>query len=435
MSGEPIPREAPLPSRGSLLVRITAATALALPAVVTLAGGLHPPPVPAVPVFGAGVLSAAILLTWAAETARADLPGPLAVALLALAAVLPQYALDLYYAHSGGTRAPYTALAAATMTGANRLLVGVGWALAALAFALGVRRLTGRFPRGGSGRHAARGTGRADLRLAARHRVELGFLALAAVLGFIPALTGEIGWYMALVLIVVYALYLVRVAGGGPVDAGAAAGVPARLAALPPRGRRAAAGAGFAAGAAVVAVSTARFGDALVGAGASLGVDEFLLVQWLAPVVIEAPLLVAAVMLAWRLRDADAIGTLLSSKVNQWTLLIALLPLAYRAGGGAWSLPLDSRQIEEVLLTASQTVLGLALLIDLVFARWEAGVLVVLFAVQFVLPGEDARLILSGVYLAIGFSVLIARYRELGEAMETVVRPGGRSARRRSRRR
>lgn len=126
MSGEPIPREAPLPSRGSLLVRITAATALALPAVVTLAGGLHPPPVPAVPVFGAGVLSAAILLTWAAETARADLPGPLAVALLALAAVLPQYALDLYYAHSGGTRAPYTALAAATMTGANRLLVGVG---------------------------------------------------------------------------------------------------------------------------------------------------------------------------------------------------------------------------------------------------------------------------------------------------------------------
>src|SRR5690606_40683043 len=118
------------------------------------------------------------------------------------------------------------------------------------------------------------------------------------------------------------------------------------------------------------------------------------------------------------------------SKVNQWTLLIALLPLAYRAGGGAWSLPLDSRQIEEVLLTASQTVLGLALLIDLVFARWEAGVLVVLFAVQVVLPGEDARLILSGVYLAIGSAVLIARYGERGAATETVGRPGGRSARR-----
>lgn len=46
-----------------------------------------------------------------------------------------------------------------------------------------------------------------------------------------------------------------------------------------------------------------------------------------------------------------------------------------------------------------------------------------LFAVQFVLPGEDARLVLSGVYLAIGFSLLIARHRELGQAMGTVVRP------------
>jgi cation:H+ antiporter len=154
----------------------------------------------------------------------------------------------------------------------------------------------------------------------------------------------------------------------------------------------------------IVYVSTARFGDALVGAGTSLGVDEFLLVQWLAPVVSEAPLLLAAAMLAWRLRDANAIGALLSGKVNQWTLLIALLPFAYRVGGGSWSLPLDSRQIEEMLLTAAQTVLGLGLLIDLVFRRWEAAVLFLLFAVQFVLPGEDVRLVLSGGYLAIGFT-------------------------------
>ncbi|MFE9103716.1 hypothetical protein [Actinomadura geliboluensis] len=147
------------------------------------------------------------------------------------------------------------------------------------------------------------------------------------------------------------------------------------------------------------------------------------MVQWLAPLASEAPELLVAVMFAWRLRDADAIGTLLSSKVNQWTLLIGTLPLAYRIGGGAWSLPLDSRQTEEVLLTAAQTVLGLALLIDLVFKRWEAAALFALFAVQFVLPDETARLVLSGVYLAIGFSVLIQRHRDLGAAMSAVVRP------------
>ncbi|TDC62155.1 sodium:proton exchanger [Actinomadura sp. GC306] len=427
MSGEPSVREPtvrePTPvTRETLLIRVAGTLLLALPAIVTWTGGLQPPALAAVVIFGAGVLSAAILLTWAAETARADVPGALAVALLALAALLPQYALDLYFAHAGGTKPGYIAYAAATMTGANRLLVGVGWALAVLAFALGVRRLAGRSG-GGSGRHAARGTGRRTVRLAARHRVELGFLALAAVLGFIPALTGEVGWYLAVVLVAVYVLYLVRIARGAPDDTRTTAGVPGRLVELPPRRRRIAAGVCFAVGAVIVYMSTARFGDALVATGISAGVDEFLLVQWLAPVVAEAPLLLAAAMLAWRLRDSAAMGTLLSGKVNQWTLLIALLPFAYRVGGGSWSLPLDSRQTEEMLLTASQTVLGLAFLIDLLFRRWEAAVLFVLFAVQFVLPGEDFRLLLSGVYLAIGFSVLIARYRELGDAMETVVRP------------
>ncbi|WP_433475985.1 sodium:proton exchanger [Spirillospora sp. CA-142024] len=411
MAGELIPRE-------TLLVRVTLTLVIALPAVVTRMAGLDPPAVAAMVIFGAGVLAAAILLMWAAETARADMSGALALAVLALIAVLPEYAVDVYYAYAAGTKPAYTAYAAANMTGANRLLVGVGWALVVLAFALGVRRLSRR-----GGRHATRGPGRRDVRLTSLHRTELGFLTLAAVLGFIPALTGEIGWYMSISLIVVYLLYLTQIARRREADVEELAGVPAWLVTLPKRVRRTATWGGFALGGIIVFVSAEPFANALVDAGASLGIDEFLLVQWLAPLASEAPELLVAVMFAWRLRDADAIGTLLSSKVNQWTLLIGTLPLAYRAGGGAWSLPLDSRQTEEVLLTAAQTVLGLSLLIDLVFRRWEAAVLFLLFAVQFVLPGEDVRLYLSGVYLAIGFSVLIARHRDLGRAMATVVRP------------
>lgn len=410
MAGELITRRTPL-------TRIALALLLGVPAAVTRAGGFDLPAVAAMVVSGAGVLAAAVLLLWAAETARTDMSGALALALLALIAVLPEYAVDLYYAYAAGTRPQYTAYAAANMTGANRLLVGVGWALVVLAFTLGVRRVSGR------GRHAAPGTGRRDVMLTKRHRVELGFLALAGVLGFVPALAGEIGWYIAIVLIAVYALYLARIARDRGQDVEELAGVPARLAALPARRRRLATWTGFALGAGLVYASAKPFANALVDAGAALGIDEFLLVQWLAPLASEAPELLVAVMFAWRLRDADAIGTLLSSKVNQWTLLIGTLPLAYRLGGGAWSLPLDSRQTEEVLLTAAQTVLGLALLIDLVFKRWEAGALFALFAVQFVLPDETARLVLSGVYLAIGFSVLIQRHRDLGAAMSAVVRP------------
>jgi cation:H+ antiporter len=329
--------------------------------------------------------------------------------------------VDVYYAFAAGTKPHYAGYAAANMTGANRLLVGVGWALVVLAFTLGVRRTARR--RGRHGRRRALPPGeRRDVRLAPHHRTELGFLALATVLGFIPALTAEIGWYIAIVLIGVYVVYLGRIARGGGEDVENLTGVPARLVTLPRRMRRTATAAGFAIGAVLVFISAEPFANALVDAGSALGVDEFLLVQWLAPLASEAPELLVAVAFAWRLRDADAIGTLLSSKVNQWTLLIGSLPLAYKAGGGAWSLPLDSRQLEEVLLTASQTVLGLGLLIDLVLRRWEAALLFVLFAIQFALPGEQARLVLSGIYLAVGFTVLINRYRDLGRAMEAVVR-------------
>ncbi|QKG23114.1 sodium:proton exchanger [Actinomadura verrucosospora] len=411
MPGDLVPRE-------TLLVRIGAALAIALPAVATRAAGLHPPAVAAAVIYGAGVLAAAVLLMWAAETARADMSGALALALLALIAILPEYAVDVYYAYAAGTKPHYAGYAAANMTGANRLLVGVGWALVVLAFTLGVRRASRR-----AGRHGRPPpTAERDVRLAPHHRTELGFLALAAVLGFIPALTAEIGWYIAIVLIALYAVYLGRIARGGGEDVENLAGVPAWLVTLPRRMRRTATGAGFAIGAILVFISAEPFANALVDAGSALGIDEFLLVQWLAPLASEAPELIVAVVFAWRLRDADAIGALLSSKVNQWTLLIGSLPLAYKAGGGGWSLPLDSRQLEEVLLTASQTVLGLGLLIDLVLRRWEAALLFALFAVQFALPGEQARLVLSGVYLAIGFTVLINRYRDLGRAMEAVVR-------------
>ncbi|MGK5551316.1 sodium:proton exchanger [Actinomadura kijaniata] len=396
-----------------MAARVAAALVVAAPAVALRLAGTHLAPVPAMLVFGAGVCAAAVVLMWAAETARADMSGALALALLALIAVLPEYAVDLYYAYRAGSRPEYTAYAAANMTGANRLLVGVGWALVVVAFTLGTRRRA----RDGAP------VGRRDVRLGRDHRIELGFLALAAVVAFVPALTNEIGWYVSILLVGLYVLYIVRISRLHGEGVEELVGVAAELVRLPVARRRAVTWGGFALGALVVFAAAEPFAESLVEAGAALGVDEFLLVQWLAPLASEAPELIVAVVFAWRLRDSDAIGALLSSKVNQWTLLVGTLPLAYRVGGGAWSLPLDARQTEEVLLTAAQTVLGLAFLVDLCFRRWEAAVLFGLFAVQFVLPDQHARLALSAVYLAVGFSVLIARRADLGRAMAHVVSP------------
>lgn len=40
------------------------------------------------------------------------------------------------------------------------------------------------------------------------------------------------------------------------------------------------------------------FADSLVTAGTDLGIDEFLLVQWVAPLAAEAPELIVALMFA-----------------------------------------------------------------------------------------------------------------------------------------
>jgi hypothetical protein len=104
---------------------------VALPAVALRIVGAELRPEVAVLVFGAGVVTSAFLLAWAAEAAQVDISGSLAIALLALVAVLPEYAVDLYFSFTAGHRPEFAQYAAANMTGSNRLLMGVGWPLVA----------------------------------------------------------------------------------------------------------------------------------------------------------------------------------------------------------------------------------------------------------------------------------------------------------------
>ena len=91
------------------------------------------------------------------------------------------------------------------------------------------------------------------------------------------------------------------------------------------------------------AVRRARSPHALVETGAELGISEFFLVQWLAPLASEAPELLVAGLYAWRLNTNAGLGTLVSSKVNQWTLLVGTLPIVFAiAAGSLHGLPIDA---------------------------------------------------------------------------------------------
>src|SRR4029453_6584746 len=83
---------------------------------------------------GLGIFGAAYILSWGAELAQLEIPRSLAIAFLALIAVLPEYAVDMYFAWEAGKDPRYIHFATANMTGANRLLIGVGWAAVAFAY-------------------------------------------------------------------------------------------------------------------------------------------------------------------------------------------------------------------------------------------------------------------------------------------------------------
>ena len=394
----------------SALVRVGVAVASALPAIVVRSMGVELPSVAAMVVFGAAVLASVALLMWAAEVVRVDVPGTVALALLALVAVLPEYAIDIYFAYRAGSHPEYAAFAAANMTGANRLLIGVAWPLLLLFAIWAVRRR--RLP---GDRNA--------VRLRPHRRIEIFFLAVATVYALVIPLTRRLAWYDTVVLGGLYVLYLWRIRRVEHAEENLV-GVAATLADRPGNRRRLTAGLLFVSAAVVILAAAEPFGESLIAAGASLGIDEFLLVQWLAPLASEAPEVIVAVAFALRGRADDGLGALLAAKLNQWTLLIACLPVAFLLGGGEVAgLPLDARQVEELVLTAAQTVLGIAVLVDLRITRLEAALLFGLFAVQFAFPTPAIRYLVAAVYVILAIGLLV-RQRQHLPALVAVARRG-----------
>ncbi len=83
---------------------------------------------------GLAIVGAAFILSWGAELSERDIPRSLALIALALISVLPEYAVDLHFAWEAGTKPEYKAYAVANMTGANRVIIGVGWSLVAIVY-------------------------------------------------------------------------------------------------------------------------------------------------------------------------------------------------------------------------------------------------------------------------------------------------------------
>jgi len=333
--------------------------------------------------FGIAILAAAFLLSWAAETAEMDIPQGMAIAAIAFIAVLPEYAVDAVLSWRAGADPAEAAkgLAIANMTGGNRLLIGIGWTTV---FALFFYRT------------------RLKQLVVDKHRaLELTFLFVATVyiglIGFRHTLT----LIDTIVLVSMFFCYFFFTSKIESEDVDLV-GPAKAMGGLPTKRRRAMVIALLIYSAAVIFCSAAPFADSLVHTGERLGVSQFLLIQWLAPIASEAPEVLVAGMLAWRGRAAVGMGALISSEVNQMTLLVGTLPLVFALAGGGFhltgGLPLDGRQREEILLTAAQSAFAVSVFANLKMGTREAVTLFTLFGASLLIPSREVRLFYAAAY-------------------------------------
>jgi cation:H+ antiporter len=369
--------------------------------------------------FGVAILGAAFLVSWAAEVAQLDISKGLAIAFLAFIAVLPEYAVDLVFSWKAGVEdrtgiaacvpTHCRALATANMTGANRLLIGIGWAAVVLLWFF---------------RSKNKGVA-----LPGSRRTDLGFLFIATVWAMKIVILNHIDLIDSLVFGVMFVFYIMHAAKEEQEEP-ELVGPPLAIASLPVRSRRTVTVAIFVFAAAMILASAEPFAEGLVATGERFHISQFLLVQWLAPLASEAPEMIIAILFVLRAKPQQGLGTLVSSKVNQWTLLVGTLPLVYAiAHRSIAPMAMDSRQVEEVLLTAAQSLFAVSVLANLTISRAEASGLLVLFIAQFGFESRTIRYGFAFAYLAL-FLILIVKERENREGLlhairHTFMRPGG----------
>lgn len=324
---------------------------------------------------GPGILLASLMIAWGAECSQFFVSQGLALAMLAWMQTLPEFAVEAvlgYHQHAE--------FLLANLTGALRLLTGLGWPMIYLSAAIAYR--------------AKHKIGMRKIVLPEQQSIQVVGLAACLVYVTVIAWKASLTLIDGVVLIAIYAGYLWILRHGHAEDhegieelgeipkAIVLARRPLRITAI---------AALFLGGGALIYFLSEPFVESLFGLAATVGVSEFVFIQWVAPFVSEFPEFFSSFYWARSIDGAPmALMNLVSSNINQWTLLSAMLPVVLSLGHGSVTpLVFDGEQRLEYIMTLGQALLGLMFLINMEFAWWEAAGLFGLWLVQFVFSVGD----------------------------------------------
>ena len=259
------------------------------------------------------MIGAAFVVAWGAEAAEFLMSQGLALAILALIQTMPEFAVEAVIAWKAGKNPDMVHLAIANFTGSLRLLTGFGWPMIYAVAAFSSRRRRNK-PLGA-------------IVLSDDHAVE--------VLGLLPPLTyfivvwakGNLSLWDAAFLIGTYIAYLTVLLRMPPreetvEEEGEIPAVSRWALSFEGWKRWAAVGLLFLVGGAVILLVAEPFLASMMALAASLGISQFVFIQWVAPFISEFPEKTSAFAWARRITRAPvALLNMVSSNINQWGIL------------------------------------------------------------------------------------------------------------------
>lgn len=370
-------------------------------------------------IFGAALLASGFLLARITSADENLIPGGPILAIAIFIAMFPQYAVDMYYAFQAGKypELSYMSYAIANMTGANRLLVGLVWP------AIGII-------------HWFR-TRERVIFLRDENFTEIVFISIASLYPFFILIKSRIGMWDFLAVTALFSLYVWK-SYRHPLreineNIHEEIDLESVLGNLSSPARQICAVILVLITVAIICISAKPFAEAIIGLGAVMRVNEFLPVQWMAPLVSELPVILIALLFVLSGCASGGLAAVVSAKINQWTLLIGMLPLAMSIGASEIvSLSLDKTQMAEFFLATTQTFFAASILASLQFTLNAALLLLLSVLLQFLVAslykGTDTFYIpllaaLAWIHLAAATVNIVRNFKNLARVFSVVLIP------------
>jgi len=337
------------------------------------------------------ILFSSFMIGWGAEAAQYFMSRGLALAILAWLQTLPEFAVEAVIAWHQDIH-----LMLANLTGSLRLLVGLGWPMIFFARACF-----------GSKKNKKKRFSAIEL----EREDAIGIVSLLLPLLYFVFIffKGSLTFYDGVVLLLCYLLYLwfvQKVPAEEAEEVSDMPWIPRKIISFSPFFRNFSILFLFIGGGVLLYVCVEPFLESMMGLAMTIGISEFVFIQWLSPFLSEFPEKVTA--FNWARREGKAgmaLMNMVSSNINQWTLLVAMMLFIFCGSKGEITgFDFDGHQSTELALTIAQSFLAFFILLDMRFRWFEAVILFVLWVVQFIQPHLREEMVwvylaLCGVYL------------------------------------